>query len=185
VPHHADYRFPDGTVAFVQRDGELLFYSEADRFVALRPKGTGTYVSGQGETVSASQERLRIVAADGSTREAARVRPYREQEVRFHNGPVALAGSVLVPTGPGPHPGVVVVHGAGQQDREGYRGLADRFARHGIAALLYDKRGSGQSTGHYLDFPTDTPPWPAMPWRAWRSCGACRRSTRPGSVSGA
>jgi dienelactone hydrolase len=155
VPHHADYRFPDGTVAFVQRDGELLFYAERDRFVALRPKGMGAYASGRGETVSASEQHLRIVAADGSTREAARVRPYREQAVRFHNGAVALTGSVLVPTGPGPHLGVVVVHGAGPQDREGYRALADRFARRGIAALIYDKRGSGQSTGHYRSFPTD------------------------------
>jgi uncharacterized protein len=154
APHHADYRFADGTVAFVQRDGELLFYSEGDRFVALQPKGVGAYVSGRGQTVSVSDQRLRIVA-DGSTREAARVRPYREQEARFHNGAVTLAGSVLLPTGPGPHPGVVVVHGAGHQDREGYRSLADRFARHGIAALIYDKRGSGRSTGRYLDFPTD------------------------------
>jgi fermentation-respiration switch protein FrsA (DUF1100 family) len=105
--------------------------------------------------VSASQQHLRIVAADGSSREAARVRPYREQEVRFHNGAVALAGSVLVPTGPGPHPGVVMAHGAGPQDREGYRPLADLFARHGIAALVYDKRGSGQSTGRYLSIPLD------------------------------
>jgi hypothetical protein len=105
VPHHADHRFPDGRVTFLQRDGELLFYSEADRFAAPRPNGVGAYASGRGETMSASDQHLRIVAADGSTRAAVRVRPYREQQARFHNGTVALAGSVLVPTGPGPIPG--------------------------------------------------------------------------------
>src|SRR5687767_2374358 len=37
----------------------------------------------------------------------------REEEVRFRNGEVELAGTLLLPDGPGPHPAVVFLHGSG------------------------------------------------------------------------
>ena len=39
--------------------------------------------------------------------------PYRTDEVHFTNGAVTLAGSLLMPTGVGPHPAIVFVHGSG------------------------------------------------------------------------
>jgi pimeloyl-ACP methyl ester carboxylesterase len=75
----------------------------------------------------------------------------REEEVTFRNGRVTLAGSLLTPSTGGPHPAAVLVHGSGPQDRNGDLGLlrfhAEHFARHGIASLIYDKRGVGASTG--------------------------------------
>jgi pimeloyl-ACP methyl ester carboxylesterase len=49
--------------------------------------------------------------------------------------------------GPGPHPGIVVVHGSGSSGRYQweYRGLGPMFARMGIAALVYDKRAEEAS----------------------------------------
>jgi hypothetical protein len=41
----------------------------------------------------------------------------------------------------------VLVHGSGRQPRDEYRFYARQHARQGIAALAYDKRGSGASTG--------------------------------------
>jgi dipeptidyl aminopeptidase/acylaminoacyl peptidase len=80
--------------------------------------------------------------------------PYDTQEVRFDHGDVRLAGSLFVPRGKGPWPAIVFLHGSGPEGRYANRFLADRFARAGIAALIYDKRGVGSSGGdwHGADF---------------------------------
>src|SRR5439155_3907294 len=75
--------------------------------------------------------------------------PLRAEEVRFANGDVALAGTLLLPPGPGPHPACVVVHGSGGQWRDCVRLIADFLASVGVAALAYDKRGTGASTGDW------------------------------------
>lgn len=75
--------------------------------------------------------------------------PHREQQVQFGNGDVTLAGSLFMPSGNGPHPAIVFVHGDGPDTRDGYEFLADLFARRGLAALIYDKRGTGRSTGDW------------------------------------
>ena len=74
---------------------------------------------------------------------------HRQEDVRFVNGDVALAGTLVLPSGPGPHPAVVFVHGDGADTRDGYRFLAERFAKRGVAALIYDKRGAGASSGDW------------------------------------
>lgn len=75
--------------------------------------------------------------------------PYAAREIAFESGPARLAGTLLVPDGPGPHPAVVVVHGSSVPGRErwAYRSWGDWFARRGVAALVWDKRGAGSSTG--------------------------------------
>jgi pimeloyl-ACP methyl ester carboxylesterase len=83
--------------------------------------------------------------------------PYESTDVRFDNGDVSLAGTLVVPEGEGPFPSVVLVSGSGPQDRDetllGHRPflvLADAFARRGIASLRYDDRGVGGSTGSHV-----------------------------------
>ena len=84
---------------------------------------------------------------------AKKARLYEEEEVTFQNGDVTLGGKLLIPSTKGPHPAVILLHGSGPQDRNGeyseIRFVADHFARHGIAALIYDKRGFGASTGNW------------------------------------
>jgi len=75
--------------------------------------------------------------------------PYKEEEVRFQNGDVMLAGTLYVPLTKGPHPAVFLLQGSGDADREAEWFYADQFARRGIAALTYDKRGVGASTGNW------------------------------------
>jgi dipeptidyl aminopeptidase/acylaminoacyl peptidase len=84
-----------------------------------------------------------------SLQRAARPTPPREEEVVFHDGDVALAGTILLPAGVGPHPAVVFLHGSGAEGRWASRFLATRFAERGVAALIYDKRGVGASTGDW------------------------------------
>lgn len=83
--------------------------------------------------------------------------PYRTEEVSFASAPgVRLAGTLTLPAGTGPFPAVVLVTGSGPQDRDealmGHKPflvLADHLARHGIAALRFDDRGVGKSTGNF------------------------------------
>ena len=77
---------------------------------------------------------------------------FEEHPVEFHNQDVKLAGSLLLPRSEVPVPAVVFVHGAGEQTREPYREVGEYFASQGIAALIYDKRGTGQSGGAYESF---------------------------------
>jgi len=81
--------------------------------------------------------------------------PLVKEEVRFANGSVSLAGTLVFPASAGPYPVVVVVQGSGSQGREDgfYSYWGDFFARRGVAALIYDKRGVGGSSG---DFETAT-----------------------------
>lgn len=74
---------------------------------------------------------------------------FEEHVVEFHNQDVQLAGSLLLPSSEVAVPAVVFVHGAGRQTREPYREVAEFFASQGMAALIYDKRGVGQSSGVY------------------------------------
>ena len=83
--------------------------------------------------------------------------PYVEQQVSFDSpgAGVTLAGTLTLPKGPGPFPGVLLIAGSGPQDRNAsianhwpFLLLADALTRKGIAVLRYDKRGIGQSTGN-------------------------------------
>lgn len=76
--------------------------------------------------------------------------PYDREDVRFQNGDATLSGSLYLPRIRGRHPAVVFLHGSGPETRWGTsRFYADQFARAGIAALIYDKRGAGTSTGDW------------------------------------
>jgi uncharacterized protein len=72
-----------------------------------------------------------------------------EEEVTFQSGAITFSGTLLKPATAGPHPAVVIVHGSSPNERGPYRGFATEvFAQHGVAALIYDKRGYGQSSGN-------------------------------------
>lgn len=65
-----------------------------------------------------------------------------------------LRGTLLVPpNAPGPVPAVVLLHGAEKATRERivYPVYANVFLQRGIAVLVYDKRGAGDSGGSYED----------------------------------
>lgn len=91
-------------------------------------------------------ERARAGAAKSL---GVRVHTYRQEQVSFRNGAVSLSGTLLLPPGKGPHPAVVLVHGYGPIYRSALFERAAQFARMGVAALIYDKRGTGQSGGDW------------------------------------
>ena len=72
---------------------------------------------------------------------------FTERDVTVDAGDVALDGTLAVPEGEGPFPGVVLVHGAGIHDPDGVAGeskilqdFAWGLATEGIAVLRYEKR---------------------------------------------
>jgi len=87
--------------------------------------------------------------------------PYQEREVTYTNAAdkTALAGTLTVPAGKGPHPAALLLPGSGPVDRnetmlpghKPFMVIADYLTRRGIAVLRTDDRGVGKSGGDYLN----------------------------------
>jgi len=77
--------------------------------------------------------------------------PYKEEDVTFQSGGVALTGTLRLPLTKSKHPGLFIMQGSGAVDRDGEWFYADHFTRQGIVTLVYDKRGTGSSGGDYRD----------------------------------
>ncbi len=92
---------------------------------------------------------LKWKPSDSRETTGRKVKPHLhdEEEVKFQNGDVTLAGTLSLPLKKGPHPAIVVISGSTGGLRG--RGLPQFFAQHGIATLAYDKRGYGTSTGTF------------------------------------
>lgn len=91
-----------------------------------------------------------LLACAGCSRSLSQTAVHKEQ-VEFRGGDATLAGTLFLPNKPGRCPAVVLFHGSGPQPRDSAR--AEWFAGLGIAALAYDKRGVGQSTGDFRAIP--------------------------------
>jgi pimeloyl-ACP methyl ester carboxylesterase len=86
---------------------------------------------------------------------------YDVEEAAFPGGSegVELAGTLTLPSTPGPHPVVVLMSGTGPQDRDEslrpvtslkpFALIADALTSAGVGVLRYDDRGVGGSTGVY------------------------------------
>jgi dienelactone hydrolase len=111
------------------------------------PFGIGEFLLSRGEDGNLSATR-----AIGEQSMTLQLQPapaplFRELPLVFDGAGVKLAGTLFLPAGPGPHPGVVLVQGSSAASREswGLNSWGDTLARFGIATLIYDRRGSGES----------------------------------------
>jgi hypothetical protein len=82
--------------------------------------------------------------------------------VTFSNPPYEISGTLSLPEGEGPFPGMIIVHGSGPSDRRGtllgntpYQDLAAYLSDRGVAVLTYDKRTF--TYGQTMDPDTTTP----------------------------
>lgn len=158
------YRLEDGRLVLVTaREGDTLRYVLMDgESRALWPTGGLTFQAGPGWSdpqpaeveVAFSppgpgglSEGFTWKRPEGSAR--ARRLDLRETVFTFPSGDLTLRGKLVTPPGPGPFPVVVVVHGSGRDSAVDAYSTPYLFASHGIAALVYDKRGTGGSEGTY------------------------------------
>lgn len=142
---------------------QLVALDETGELRTLYPTERDRFFAGPGWAIPASVESRIEFQRDGSgnitsltwaregapTRTARRVDIERREDVRFSNGDVQLAGTLISPITPGPHPAVILVHASGPEDREYLLPFARFLIRHGMAVLGYDKRGVGGSTGDW------------------------------------
>lgn len=79
---------------------------------------------------------------------------YRVEAVSFKSGKITLAGKLYLPLEGQKHRAVVFMHGGGNDYdliMSAPRYYARRLAACGLAALVYDKRGTGQSGGVFAE----------------------------------
>lgn len=139
----------DRLILFGKRWGNTV-YLEERRVVNVYPLLNTTFFSEIGEKIIFKDKKAHIIwRKKDSETSGTKVNLYKEEYVTFCNKDVTLSGTLALPITEGPHPAVVLIHGSGAESREGYHFLADHLARHGIAALRYDKRGTGTSTGDW------------------------------------
>ena len=132
----AQYELDDGRriSVFVNADEFIgtptLFFAERDRFVRIYPTAKGLF-SEDGEWLTLTN----------------RVDAWTDEHIAIDGPDGKLVGTLMSPPGPGPHPAVVMIHGAAGGLRDYYRAFAEQFVRNGVAALVFDRRGWGESEG--------------------------------------
>ena len=109
---------------------------------------------------------VNLVAPDNSRAfDAVRLEETTQTDIRFSNEEqgLGLAGLLSTPSGDGPFPAAVVIHGSGPSIRDNgwYLTIVDYLQKQGVLVLLPDKRGSEQSEGDWRtssfeDLATDT-----------------------------
>lgn len=160
------YRFPDDRTVMVwpTTDGPSWRYTDmqtGESHRLYRTDSTSYHSSSDWSSETPVQIRYQF-ELDGERRALAIVvrqlggAPLRAARVDlveipgvFQSANVELFGKLILPATPGPHPVVVYVHGSdaiSSVDRAYFPYMA---AANGVAAFVYDKRGTGRSGGGY------------------------------------
>ena len=130
----------------------MLYPTDPDRFFAGPGAAVPTSIESRIEfqrNASGAITSLTWQREGAPPRIARRVEIERHEDVRFSNGAIQLAGTLISPIAGAKHPAIILVHGSGAQNRESMLPFARFLIRHGMAVLGYDKRGVGGSTGDW------------------------------------
>ncbi len=125
----------------------MILVAEDDRVTRAYALDDRHLLTEDGTTIDVTDDCLLRVTSGGRVATLARSTRYREQEVSFMVEGVRLAGTLVLPPGPGPHPAAVLLHGAAGGQRDFCRLHADPILAAGVAVLIYDKAGHGRSGG--------------------------------------
>jgi pimeloyl-ACP methyl ester carboxylesterase len=140
----------------------LLADQQTDQLRFLAPMGKGAYTAGSELTrptpaewtlrftTEAKPTELTVEGNGTSLRFAARRIPIDAVSISFHNGPTRLEGFLYRPSGRGSRlPLIALAHGSEDNDRYSFGPIPWVLASQGYAVLVYDKRGTGASTGDW------------------------------------
>jgi hypothetical protein len=160
------WRMDDGLPLAIQpgRDTPLTFRLGDGRFGRLEPTDDGrAWRAREGarrdgpfvttlafEPCQSRESVLTTTDPEGAARRhrASRV-DLRTEAVEFESHGTRLAGRLLLPAGPGPWPLAVLVHGSEKHSALDHFVWQYFLPADGVAAFVYDKRGTGHSDGEY------------------------------------
>jgi uncharacterized protein len=171
--------FPDNCKGmYVTESGDAMFFGnmfgstyvawhhlETGQVRVLYPHSQGRYRAGAFLLVSQPVEHeftflnpdnqeshMVSVSHLGNTAEVAHRAAILQEPFDIPREDAVLSGTLFLPTTPQePRSAVVLVHGSGPQTRYMVQLYAETLCSWGIAALAYDKRGVGESTGDNWD----------------------------------
>jgi dienelactone hydrolase len=149
------YRLPDATIDVGPSDGGLRWRHVDGRSGTLVAAGDGGWNSLQGWTARDDGHRIAfsgcgrdaVLRFDGVA--APRIALQVRETTFAGDGGTRLAGRLLMPEGDAKVPLVVLVHGAEHDSARTWDFMQRQLPAEGVAAFVYDKRGTGDSGGSY------------------------------------
>ena len=157
------FRLDDDRLVFVTpREGDVLRYRLMNGdSAAMWPTGEGAYESGSGwaerepvvgrfQFERAANRTSGFSWRSGEREQRARALHLPERIATFTSGDLELRAKLVTPPGEGPFATIVLVHGSGDESAVDYYFEPYLYAAHGFASLVFDKRGTGESEGDYL-----------------------------------
>jgi putative intracellular protease/amidase len=159
-PFMGDYLTPDNELIVIGRSKVKLyaFYDKTNEFCGLNKVSDNTWTAGKTivsnevvQTYKFKTNKIEIYENEKLITTAGKKQFYKNEKVKYTNTKgIKLGGTLFIPEKPNGK-AVVLVHGAGSENRNGYasnlRLLADQIAREGVTVLTYDKQGVGESEG--------------------------------------
>jgi len=147
------YLLDDGSdIDIAASDGDTLRWRRSDGTTgALHPQADGTWASTRGWTKAADGvvvsfagcDTIRLGKVSGTRRK------FDVRDVVFESHHTSLAGRLVMPPGENKVPVVVLLHGSEHDSALQDYSLQRMLPAQGIAAFVYDKRGTGSSGGKY------------------------------------
>lgn len=150
--HVGVYRLGDGDILDIAptADARLRWRRLDGQFGRLTPAADG-WTSTVGMTERPASSDIAFPDCD-SVRlgdEAGRRVPLLVTDTMFRSGKETLRGRLVMPTGAAAVPVVVQVHGSEKTPAVDFNYRQRQYAAAGVGVFVYDKRGTGRSTGVY------------------------------------
>jgi len=153
--HIGAYHLTDGTVVDIAAsDDDTLRWRRLDGTTgALHKTATGAWAGTSGWTDRNDGKSVSFGGCDQDSLEFDGVRGERirfnVRDTTFHSHGTALAGRLVLPLGSTKVSVVVLVHGSEQDSALDTFFLQRLLPASGVGAFVYDKRGTGRSSGSY------------------------------------
>ncbi len=133
-----------------------LFWTGKRSFMIGSALYAANEVSATGEIVEQSGQPTSIRLNRNGAEIVALPTTFAVRAVETDSDGRILRGSLLIPSGEGPWPAVVIIGGSDWTTRADTDRYARHFAAMGIAALSYDRAGEGESEGDKLEWLVQT-----------------------------
>ncbi len=128
---------------------EISFsYTAFDADILFKGKINGKEINGSGE-IAGMPENMKIGFNLERMYDSVPKESYTVEDLTIERGQVKLSAEIYKPATKNLHPALVIVSGSEMDSPKNiYSFYADYFAKLGFEVLIFDKRGSGKSTGN-------------------------------------